>query len=317
MAVTPQTNIRLLKTPFEIDNKNQLTFASENAQKTYFLSLPYIVEDNCTYQRKDNVIRFPAHIDNILDYNYVMYQNEAYTNKWFYAFITKMEYVNDNLTLISIETDVFQTWQFDIIYKKMFVEREHVSNDAVGLHTLPEGLETGEYIIDSVEHDTSLNDLVYIIQTLKSTTGEDLLATNYGGIYLAGGAYICPNISVFINTIQGLSAYENVILGAYVIPSSIITNTSQDLKYSGQASPNTITKTFDKPSTINGYAPKNKKLLTFPYCFMNVSNNNGSTNSLRYEDFHDPQNENQIYFLIKGVPVPRRFYKMHSNKLWK
>ena len=140
----------------------------------------------------------------------------------------------------------------------MFVEREHVSNDAVGLHTVPEGLETGEYIIDSVEHDTSLNDLVYIIQTLKSTTGEDLLATNYGGIYLAGGAYICPNISVFINTIQGLSAYENVILGAYVIPSSIITNTSQDLKYSGQASPNTITKTFNKPTSLNGYIPKNR-----------------------------------------------------------
>lgn len=57
------------------------------------------------------------------------------------------------------------------------------------------------------------------------------------------------------------------------------------------------------------------KLLTFPYCFMNVSNNNGSSNSLRYEDFHD--DEGQIYFLIKGVPVPRRFNKMHSNKLWK
>ena len=57
------------------------------------------------------------------------------------------------------------------------------------------------------------------------------------------------------------------------------------------------------------------KLLTFPYCFMNVSNNNGSSNSLRYEDFKDA--EGQIYFLIKGVPVPRRFYKMYSNKLWK
>lgn len=185
MAVTPDTEIRLLKTPFEIDENNQLTFSSETAQKTYFLALPYIKEDNCTYQRKDNVIRFPAHIDSILDYNYVMYQNEHYTNKWFYAFITNMEYVNDNLTLISIATDVFQTWQFDIIYKKSFVEREHVNNDGVGLHTVPEGLETGEYIIDSVDHDTSLNTLSYVIQTMKSTTGTDLLATNYGGVFLA------------------------------------------------------------------------------------------------------------------------------------
>ena len=59
MAITPQTDIRILKTPFEIDNKNQLTFASKQAQETYFLSLPYLQEENCRYQRKDNVIRFP------------------------------------------------------------------------------------------------------------------------------------------------------------------------------------------------------------------------------------------------------------------
>lgn len=59
MAITPQTNIRLIKTPFEIDNKNQLTFSSVSDQSSYFLSLPYIEEENCTYQRKDNVIRFP------------------------------------------------------------------------------------------------------------------------------------------------------------------------------------------------------------------------------------------------------------------
>lgn len=95
----------------------------------------------------------------------------------------------------------------------------------------------------------------------------------------------------------------------------MITNTSGTQRYSGQSSPNTITKTYNKPSSLNGYTPKNKKLLTWPYCFINVSNNNGSANSLRYEYFHD--SEGQIYFLIKGVPVPRRFYKMHSNKLWK
>lgn len=185
MAIQPDTNIRLLKTPFEIDENNQLTFTNATAQETYFKSLPYIEEEECYYQRKDNIIRFPAHIDSILEYNYVMYQNDNYSNKWFYAFITNMEYLNDNTTLITIDTDCFQTWQFDIIYKRSFVEREHVNNDTVGLHTIPEGLETGEYIIDSVDHDTSLNSLVYIIQTMKSTTGEDLLATNYGGIYLA------------------------------------------------------------------------------------------------------------------------------------
>ena len=44
------------------------------------------------------------------------------------------------MTEITIETDVFQTWQFNINYKKMFVEREHVNDDTVGLHTVPENV---------------------------------------------------------------------------------------------------------------------------------------------------------------------------------
>lgn len=188
MAVTPQTEIRLLNVPFEIDNKNQLTFSSLEEQTNYFINLPYIEYENTTYQRKENIIRFKEHIDNILNYNYVMYKNNNYSNKWFYAFITDMQYVNDNLTNISIETDVFQTWQFDIIYKKMFVEREHVSSDIIGEHTIPENLETGEYIIDEIIKYNGMEEMAYILQCTEWTTGSEdkPLATNYGGIYYAG-----------------------------------------------------------------------------------------------------------------------------------
>lgn len=48
-------------------------------------------------------------------------------NKWFYAFITNMTYVNDNRTDITITTDVFQTWQFDINFKESFIEREMIA----------------------------------------------------------------------------------------------------------------------------------------------------------------------------------------------
>lgn len=69
--------------------------------------------------------------DELIKYNYCMYQNKNYSNKWFYAFITGMRYVNDNTTFINIQTDVWQTWQFDLVFKRSFVEREmiDVSND--------------------------------------------------------------------------------------------------------------------------------------------------------------------------------------------
>ena len=127
MVIAPQTNITLLKVPLELSNKNQLTFSNKQAQYNYFNSLPKLELENATYQRKDGVIRFPELIDNLYEFNYVIYQNEAYSDKWFYSFITSMRYLNDNITEISISTDCFQTWQFDLNYKESFIEREMIA----------------------------------------------------------------------------------------------------------------------------------------------------------------------------------------------
>lgn len=151
-AITPSTNVKLLKLPIELDNENQLTFANATAQYNYFNSLNKLAVDNFTYQRKDGVIRFPANVDDVIQYNYVMYQNTAFSNKWFYAYVDKMEFVNPGTTDVYIRTDPFQTWQFDITFQKSFVEREHVNDDTIGKHTVPEGLDLGEYEIQSASY---------------------------------------------------------------------------------------------------------------------------------------------------------------------
>lgn len=68
-----------------------------------------------------------GHIDDLMEYNYCIYQNDNYTDKWFFAYITNMRYLNDGCTEISITTDVFQTWQFDINFKQSFIEREMIN----------------------------------------------------------------------------------------------------------------------------------------------------------------------------------------------
>ena len=145
-AVTPNTEVYLLKCPLELDNQNQLDFATKSAQEAYFKSLPRIYLDEFSYQRKDSIIRVNRHIDTLLEYTYVMYKNDNYSNKWFYAFITGMEYINDNCTYVTIKTDVWQTWQFDLSWKKCFVNREHTNDDTIGKNLVPESLETGEYV---------------------------------------------------------------------------------------------------------------------------------------------------------------------------
>lgn len=147
-AIAPQTDVYLLKVPLELDELNQLTFDSKEAQFAYFNSVPKLEADNFTYQRKDGVIRFPGLIDDILSYNYVMYRNEAYSDKWFYAFIVDMQYVNDNVTNIFIKSDTWQCWQFDLEYKPCLVEREHTNNDGIGVNLLPENVELGDFVVN-------------------------------------------------------------------------------------------------------------------------------------------------------------------------
>lgn len=144
-VITPNSDIYIIKCPIELDNLNQLSFANATAQHNYFNGLPKLALTGATFQRKDGTIRWPGSMENIMEYNYCMYRNKSHGNKWFYAFIENMAYVSDNMTDIKIKTDVWQTYQFDITWKECFVEREHVSNDTFGLHTLDEGLNPGEY----------------------------------------------------------------------------------------------------------------------------------------------------------------------------
>lgn len=173
-AITPQTNLKLLSLDIEIDNKNQLTFATKQDQESFFLNHAGLSFDDFTYQRKDSIIRIPAHIDSLLMYNYVMYQNENYTNKYFYAFIEKMTYINDSMTEVKIKTDVFQTWQFDFQFKKSFVEREIVHDDTIGKHTIPEDLETGEYISNAHEKDPFMDDYSEDLCFIVASTSEPI-----------------------------------------------------------------------------------------------------------------------------------------------
>lgn len=64
-----------------------------------------------------------------------------------------------------------------------------------------------------------------------------------------------------------------------------------------------------KATSLDGYAPKNKKLLTFPYCYILLSNNNGSSNLLQYEKFKG-QN---CHFTIYGIPTTNGSIKCVPN----
>lgn len=312
--ITPSTDVFLLKVPLEIDNLNQLTFANAEAQYNYFSSLPKLeLGDDFTYQRKDGTLRVNALYDDILEYNYVMYKNDAYSDKWFYAYIDSMEYVNDNVTFVHITSDVWQCWQFSLNYKRTFVEREHVNDDTEGLHTIPEGLELGEYEIvelrDSPMYDSGLgieNWIPCFCVTKFPPNKVSNLASDgrvKGSTGTIGGVYSTLYFFAPVNTTGAdavIKAYEDdtdittdAIINVYMIPKCCVNYPDTDFTTIDDVEVGAI-KNFwvsdeyhlQQPQVLaEDYHPVNRKLLTYPYSYFYVTNKAGEDVVYYYEDF--------------------------------
>lgn len=322
MAIQPDTDIRLLKSPLTLSNKHQITFADDGAQANYFLSLDYVEDQNASYQRKDNVIRFNSHIDNIIMYNYCMYKNDNYSNKWFYAFITSMRYINDSVTEISIVTDVFQTWQFDLVYKNSFVEREivPVSSDVAGNYLIPEGLEFGELKVEAMAEIDDL-DPVYMVAYSGDAIGSVSISQDgfsYNGIPSSITFIMCNNIAGFqtlLNTLNTFAQGDKVVT-CFTVPKIAlkdrITQNEPDpsvhyyyydpIQENYQQTP-IIKNLVSLPSTLDGYTPRNQKLRTYPYLYLGFNPQNGSSKIYRYEDFLNGTPSFKIISEINPNPI--------------
>ena len=328
-VITPNSDLILLKVPIEMDNNNQLTFANATAQYNYFNGLTgKKAFDNYTYLRKDNTIRVGALVDDLYGYNYVMYKNTNHSSKWFYAFITHMEYISDSVTALTIKTDTWQTWQFDLTFKKVLVEREHVSDDTIGKHTYPEDFELGEIKANGSTVNfggvggTGNSDYCPVVEvSMVENEGQDA-TLSYS--WASGSHDVTPRLNsidrgtipLVLNLVSGAAntpdaitrLYDKAGLGdaivnIYMIPKDLVgsyhqitltvTTGSDTYSFTGAVVPAdktgtyTIgsTQTFTRPATLDGYTPKNNKMFCWPYCYFNISNNAGTCQPFRYEDF--------------------------------
>lgn len=325
-VITPQTNIRIIKLPLELDNKNQLTFSTKANQESYFLGLDHLELTNATYMRADDTLRFNTDYDTAIQYNYVMYKNSAYSDKWFYAFITNVEWLSNNSVAIKIKNDVFQTWQFDIEYKQSFIEREHVNDDTIGKHTVPENLETGEYILtktpiklNNFDNGAAICVAVSDFPTSITPPSTPLSINNiYAGLHYCIFSHsdwntACSWVDEFISLYDS-NAKANAIVSIFLVPkafaitdhASVVTIGTQGHFFywpNESTSPNILVESVNVTrNTKQGenYNVVNNKLFTYPYNYFVVSNNAGTDVVFNYEDFIN----NNPSFKIIGAITP-------------
>lgn len=127
MNYTPQTEVHLLSNvPFNFSYNNVMDFDTLEEQTTYFLNKSVMVFEDLTHQRvNNNSINLEVAYEDLYNVNYMMFQNEKIPGKWFYAFITNYDFVSPNVTRITYQIDVYQTWLFAMSWQTTYVEREH------------------------------------------------------------------------------------------------------------------------------------------------------------------------------------------------
>ena len=335
--IAPNTDIYLIKVPIEIDETNQLTFSNIHEQYNYFMSCEKLYLDNATYQRKDNVIRYPSgdnyenNYDQLMKFNYCVYRNDSYSDRVFYAFIKDIKYINDGMTEISLETDVFQTWQFDVQYRSSFIERKHVTDDTLGKNTIPEGLETGEYMYQANDYgtgstggwDTTFNTCRLVFA--MSDNGYDFIGPTgdreYAGVFSGLRFYAMKTYEdgqKYIEALQRLAGGKiDGLYAMFLAPDDLLginSNTQWwpcpdpedpvwemvEVPYTSSISHLTQCHIYDRRKLGYNYTPVNNKTLVYPYRYILVSNNAGQSHIYKYEYFKNNNSTNN-YICEWGV----------------
>ena len=307
---TPETNILFLENvPLDNSYTNTLYFASRAAQTSYFQSMKKITLDGYSYQRAtSNEIKVGIATARLYTCNYMMFQNTAYSDKWFYAFILNVEYVNDHTTLVTYEIDEIQTWLFDFTVSG-WVAREHTATDEIGDNILPEPVETGEYVTTNYKgmlgysitsDEQPLVCVAYVdadggnaIQFSNTVTGCKMRMFTMDDKGLTAlqallNAYISsPDsiVSMYMLPYEARPIAFKAPDGYYDVPNGDLTST--DRQYQRNA--------INKNTKIDGYSPRNKKLLTYPYNYLHIDNASGGSLSLRYEFFKDLKPQFSVY----------------------
>lgn len=303
--IPPNSDVVLCRgVPIESDYKYTLYFDSIATQNNYFFSKAFKQFHNVSYQReRRNYITLEIPATQVYACNYLLFKNTSYGEKWFFAFVDSVEYVNDNVTDIHYELDMMQTWMFEYTLMQCLVEREHSVTDKIFENTKPENIGYGELMCGVSQNLLSsrglLGEYACVITSKPYSTGGDnpiKLYSQFCPVYGYIGSAEDMNVLVqdFVRSGQQDAVLSVTVANALMAQGADETHfdmpkivPKEDFKFVCYGVTSGIYEGEEqfKDRLPNGYKPRNKKLFGYPYNQLWVSNNQGTVNEYRYEDF--------------------------------
>ena len=325
--IPPNSDVVLCRgVPIDSDYKHTLYFDSVAAQNNYFFSKAFKQFHNVSYQReRRNYITLEIPATQVYACNYLLFKNTSYGEKWFFAFVDSVDYVNDNVTEIHYELDMMQTWMFEYTLSQCMVEREHSVTDKIFENTKPEDIGYGELMCGRAKGllytEGLLKDYACVFTSEPYAPGLDekpfvmygQFCPVYG--YIGKAEKVNELIKDFVNRGKQ-DAIVSVTAGCKLMA---LTTSEDPDKYLNQMPPVVPQKNFKcncygvaskivdgkeryKDCLPNGYKPRNKKLFGYPYNQVWISNGQGTVNEYRYEDFKLDEN-GQFEFIACGSGI--------------
>lgn len=289
--IRPDTTIWLIGgCELSPDYKHTFLFKSKTAQSRYFTDRGYRLSNYNYTNFSDNVIRIGNTSgttigDEFLTYNYMMFKNYSSDNrsKTYYAFIINAKRIGNNCIEYTYQIDVMQTYWFDFDMTPCFVEREHVLKDDYFAYTLDENISNFNMRYSEVTTTAEkATDVIYLyVQNETSITGKTLAnvysACDIGHVSL-GDPIDEDNVTVLNNNLRSIVENGGTIIAMFQVPNFVARGIATNEVKSNY-------KKVYRPSTVEGYTPKNKKLFSYPFLQLEVTNNQGESKIYKPEQF--------------------------------
>ena len=340
--IVPNSEVYILRNvPLEPSFDHTIWFDSSDQQATAFTTYALAYYFNkVSYQRYPRpYITLDKTVDELIGCNYMMFRNTGFGEKWFYAFITQVEYISNTTSRIYYTIDPMQTYLFDVNVGECWVEREHAMTDAIGDNLNPESFELGEYVYDA-DYFPNLflktNYTICILATWKAVYEDNkwiIKDASTGGV---GGV----DSGIYTGLTKNLFDYDpsnpkacvqnaNAVIEAAtkankadgIVSITMYPKFFINWSITGDLATGLVPHTVDSipafTGTFDGYKPKNNKLYTAPFCGVYVDNLQGNAANYAYEYFENRKPKFNIVGVVNGnlecASIPLNYKGLPTN----
>lgn len=297
-------------------------FENEAQRELFLNSKSPVVIPNNKYWRVGATIKIPYSYEDSFNFDYIRIDNDATTAKvkTYYAFITGRAYLSQNATILTLALDYVQTWYFSSASDGGKFPWWQVIG-YVNRATVRQAYETRrgtptDYPVPEIScnyNETTPN--IYRVLVYSSVDLRDFTETSFkytsaqiDGVYMAAPPYLLPlvgSLEMLSTLVSNLNkaGLTDAISGVYLVPIRYCSYDNGQIVLATPSMFNPPKLSVNKPTSCQGYIPRNKVLLSHDYSYFTISNGQGEIEAYHFEDFDGNPRFNLSVSLTAGYPV--------------